>query len=102
MGTEKKMLMKGRDIAIRCLERQGVDVLFAYPGGFSLELHQALQNSTIRVGPLPQMVTPVQPAKLVCVWQPAGPVQPICLPVLPTHTWIPFHWYVLPVRCRRI
>ncbi len=49
MGTEKKMLMKGRDIAIRCLERQGVDVLFAYPGGFSLELHQALQNSTIRV-----------------------------------------------------
>ncbi len=41
--------MKGSDITIRCLENEGVETLFAYPGGFSLELHQSLQNSTIRV-----------------------------------------------------
>ncbi|MFA6716118.1 MAG: biosynthetic-type acetolactate synthase large subunit [Victivallaceae bacterium] len=41
--------MKGSDITIRCLENEGVETLFAYPGGFSLELHQSLQNSSIRV-----------------------------------------------------
>lgn len=41
--------MKGREIVIKCLEQQGVDTIFAYPGGASMELHQALQDSTIRV-----------------------------------------------------
>ncbi len=41
--------MKGADIVVRCLEAQGVEVIFAYPGGASLELHQALRNSKIRV-----------------------------------------------------
>ncbi|MDD5728149.1 MAG: biosynthetic-type acetolactate synthase large subunit [Victivallales bacterium] len=43
------MKMKGSDITIKCLENEGVETLFAYPGGFSLELHQSLQNSGIRV-----------------------------------------------------
>lgn len=34
--------MKGAEIAIECLVREGVDVVFAYPGGASQELHQAL------------------------------------------------------------
>jgi len=34
--------MKGADVVVAALERQGVDVVFAYPGGASLELHQAL------------------------------------------------------------
>ncbi|MGB0370778.1 MAG: biosynthetic-type acetolactate synthase large subunit [Opitutales bacterium] len=34
--------MKGADVAIEALVREGVDVVFAYPGGASLELHQAL------------------------------------------------------------
>ncbi len=41
--------MKGADIVIACLEREGVEVLFGYPGGASLELHQSLSHSKIRV-----------------------------------------------------
>ncbi len=37
--------MKGADIVIRCLELAGVETLFAYPGGQSIELHQSLSKS---------------------------------------------------------
>lgn len=37
--------MKGADVLVASLEREGVDVVFAYPGGASLELHQALTKS---------------------------------------------------------
>ncbi|MDB6016452.1 MAG: ilvB [Pedosphaera sp.] len=40
--------MKGSDILIACLEREGVEVIFAYPGGASMEFHQALTKSSIR------------------------------------------------------
>jgi acetolactate synthase I/II/III large subunit len=40
--------MKGSEIVISCLEREGVDTIFAYPGGASMEFHQALTKSTIR------------------------------------------------------
>src|SRR4051812_6251269 len=40
--------MKGSDILIAALEREGVDTIFAYPGGASMELHQSLTRSTIR------------------------------------------------------
>lgn len=36
---------KGSDVLVQCLEREGVDTLFAYPGGASLEIHQALTRS---------------------------------------------------------
>ncbi|XP_010545950.1 PREDICTED: acetolactate synthase 1, chloroplastic-like [Tarenaya hassleriana] len=40
---------KGADILVEALERQGVDTVFAYPGGASMEIHQALTRSaTIR------------------------------------------------------
>lgn len=38
-------LMKGSDILVRCLENEGVDVLFAYPGGQSIDLHNAFTRS---------------------------------------------------------
>ncbi|MGJ8641296.1 MAG: biosynthetic-type acetolactate synthase large subunit [Opitutaceae bacterium] len=38
--------MKGADVLVASLEREGVDVVFAYPGGASMELHQALTKST--------------------------------------------------------
>ena len=41
--------IKGAEIVVRCLERQGVDTVFAYPGGASMELHQAMLNSPMRV-----------------------------------------------------
>jgi acetolactate synthase I/II/III large subunit len=34
--------MKGADVVVEALIREGVDVIFAYPGGASLELHQSL------------------------------------------------------------
>ncbi len=49
MSSENKKLLKGSEIVVRCLERQGVDVIFAYPGGQAIELHQALIGSSIRV-----------------------------------------------------
>ncbi len=40
--------MLGRDILVRALEREGVEVIFAYPGGASMEIHQSLTRSKIR------------------------------------------------------
>src|SRR6202044_351422 len=40
--------MKGSEILIACLEREGVEVIFAHPGGASMEFHQALTKSKIR------------------------------------------------------
>jgi len=37
--------MKGADCVVACLIREGVDVIFAYPGGASQELHQALART---------------------------------------------------------
>src|SRR6058998_2842184 len=37
--------MKGSEILVEALEREGVDAIFAYPGGASMELHQALTKS---------------------------------------------------------
>lgn len=37
--------IKGRNLIIECLEKQGVEVIFGYPGGASMEIHQALTMS---------------------------------------------------------
>nr|CAP09635.1 acetolactate-synthase-N-DnaE intein-N fusion protein [Transformation Vector pICH13688] len=37
---------KGADILVEALERQGVETVFAYPGGASMEIHQALTRSS--------------------------------------------------------
>jgi acetolactate synthase-1/2/3 large subunit len=37
--------IRGADIVVKSLEHAGVDVVFAYPGGASLELHQAMTRS---------------------------------------------------------
>ena len=34
--------LKGSDIAVEALVREGVEVIFGYPGGASMEIHQAL------------------------------------------------------------
>ena len=43
-GSEPR---KGSDIVVQCLEREGVKTLFAYPGGCSMEIHQALTRSPL-------------------------------------------------------
>jgi acetolactate synthase-1/2/3 large subunit len=40
--------MAGCDILVQALEREGVEVIFAYPGGASMEIHQSLTKSKIR------------------------------------------------------
>ena len=39
---------RGSDILIQALEREGVEAIFAYPGGASMEFHQSLTRSKIR------------------------------------------------------
>ena len=47
--TSKKTVnpaaMKGADVVVRCLENEGVDIVFAYPGGSSIDLHNAFTRS---------------------------------------------------------
>lgn len=38
--------MSGSDLLVHCLERQGVDTIFAYPGGASMQMHQSLTRSS--------------------------------------------------------
>src|SRR3989441_12049488 len=48
-ATERAELgraMLGSEILVEALEREGVDTIFAYPGGASMELHQALTKSS--------------------------------------------------------
>ncbi|GMJ01719.1 ACETOLACTATE SYNTHASE, TRIAZOLOPYRIMIDINE RESISTANT 5, IMIDAZOLE RESISTANT 1 [Hibiscus trionum] len=45
---------KGADILVEALEREGVKHVFAYPGGASVEIHQALTRSKIIRNVLPR------------------------------------------------
>ncbi|VFQ60809.1 unnamed protein product [Cuscuta campestris] len=45
---------KGCDVLVEALEREGVTRVFAYPGGASLEIHQALTRSKIIRNVLPR------------------------------------------------
>jgi len=44
-APERGKVMNGAEILVECLEREGVDVIFAYPGGCSMPLHQALTKT---------------------------------------------------------
>ena len=45
-STPETPMMTGAEILVKCLEREGVDTIFAYPGGASMPVHQALTRST--------------------------------------------------------
>ncbi len=44
-APERGPVMDGAEILVACLEREGVDTIFAYPGGASMPIHQALTKS---------------------------------------------------------
>jgi acetolactate synthase-1/2/3 large subunit len=44
-APDRGELMNGAEILVACLEREGVEVIFAYPGGASMPIHQALTRS---------------------------------------------------------
>ena len=48
-AKEPQQPIKGAEIVIKTLEKLGVETIFAYPGGQSIELHQALGKSNLRV-----------------------------------------------------
>ncbi len=49
MGDSAATPLSGADILVQCLLRQGVDVVFAYPGGASMPIHQALTRVSGRL-----------------------------------------------------
>lgn len=51
-NTEKDTFVrqiKGSDLLVKCLEREGVEVVFAYPGGASMEIHQSLTRTSDKI-----------------------------------------------------
>ncbi|MBE2204951.1 MAG: biosynthetic-type acetolactate synthase large subunit [Chthoniobacterales bacterium] len=44
-APERGNVMNGAEILVACLEREGVEVIFAYPGGASMPMHQALTKT---------------------------------------------------------
>ena len=44
-APDRGNVMNGAEILVSCLERAGVEVIFAYPGGCSMPIHQALTKS---------------------------------------------------------
>src|SRR5207253_3173789 len=49
MSSSAETPRSGADILVECLIRQGVEVVFAYPGGASMPIHQALTRVADRV-----------------------------------------------------
>jgi acetolactate synthase-1/2/3 large subunit len=44
-AQQSAKLMNGAELLVACLEREGAEVIFAYPGGASMPIHQALTRS---------------------------------------------------------
>src|SRR5262245_60786652 len=47
--AEPNKAQSGADILVQCLVNQGVEVVFAYPGGASMPIHQALTRYRAKV-----------------------------------------------------
>ena len=47
-ATRQEREMNGADILIAAVMREGVDLVFGYPGGASMEIHQAITRSSLR------------------------------------------------------
>src|SRR4030088_2421646 len=49
MADKKPLPQSGADILVQCLVNHGVDLVFAYPGGASMPIHQALTRFSSRL-----------------------------------------------------
>ena len=47
--NQKTQMMTGADVLVASLVEHGVDVIFAYPGGASMPLHQALRRYSDKI-----------------------------------------------------
>ena len=50
---ERGVTMSGAEILVECLIREGVDTIFAYPGGASMHMHQALTKREDKIRTYP-------------------------------------------------
>jgi hypothetical protein len=98
--------MFGRDIFVEALEREGVEVIFAYPGGASMEIHQSLTKSKIRTilprheqgGSFAAEGYARATGKAGVCMGTSGPARPTSSPPSPTPTWIPARSSPSPAR----
>src|SRR6266581_5120630 len=49
MASQSSTPQSGADILVQCLVHHGVEVVFAYPGGASMPIHQALTRFSSRL-----------------------------------------------------
>src|SRR5437762_14377515 len=49
MADKKPLPQSGADILVQCLVNHGVEVVFAYPGGASMPIHQALTRFSTKL-----------------------------------------------------
>src|SRR5438132_10686528 len=49
MADKKPLPQSGADILVQCLVNHGVDIVFAYPGGASMPIHQSLTRFADRL-----------------------------------------------------
>ena len=93
--------MNGAQFLVKALEKEGVDIIFGYPGGAIMPVYDALLDSTIRH----VLVRHEQAAALaadgyaratgrvgVCMAT-SGPAPPTWSPASPMRSWIRFRWW---------
>ena len=70
--------MNGAEILVAAMEREGVEVIFAYPGGASMPMHQALtrfRESTRVLGNLLDRIFEEQVKKYTAIWNAPRPAE---------------------------
>ena len=101
-------MTSGADIVVQSLVNHGVDTIFAYPGGASIPLHQALTRfrDKVRVilprheqgGGFAAQGYARSTGKSASAWPPAARGPPTWSPPSPTPSWTAFPCWPSPVR----
>ena len=100
-GVMSQVELTGAEIAIRCLQEEGVEFVFGYPGGAILPVYDEMfkQDKVKHI-----LVRHEQAAvhgadgyarcteKVGVVMVTSGPASPMRSPASPRPTWIPYRW----------
>ena len=49
MTKNNKKILNGAETLIKCLEKQGVEYIFGYPGGAAIPIFDAIYDSSIEL-----------------------------------------------------
>jgi acetolactate synthase I/II/III large subunit len=96
----KKIMTKGSAMIMSALEKEGVEIIFGFPGGAVLPLYNTLYDSPIRHLLVRHEQAAVHAAdgyarvtgRPGVVFATSGPGRPTWSPVSPMPIWILFHW----------